>query len=268
MVISLALAVLLAYWSGDWSNVPINLGYVAGTLGLAVWPLYVMGRHRRRQDKVLDSIRALYLLAIGDLMTGRGRAAKRRLQKIRSLERHWRFGASYLFRTVLFGYVVVSNFVLATIGQFLGYHMNSPFHPRGLSDTWAMWLHAPWMFVVAGLAALFFSLPSALDTTHIKSRPWSEFYGDRLKAALEAGRGINEAPQHDGPYLPEGVTARELLGLSPNFTKAELRQAWLRLARQLHPDHWSASGDRVRSMKEAALKRVNAARDELLSQAI
>jgi hypothetical protein len=149
MVISLALAVLLAYWSGDWSNVPINLGYVAGTLGLAVWPLYVMGRHRRRQDKVLDSIRALYLLAIGDLMTGRGRAAKRRLQKIRSLERHWRFGASYLFRTVLFGYVVVSNFVLATIGQFLGYHMNSPFHPRGLSDTWAMWLHAPWMFVVA-----------------------------------------------------------------------------------------------------------------------
>ena len=101
-----------------------------------------MGRHRRRQDKVLERIRALYLLAIGDLMIGRDRAAKRRLQKTRSLECQWRFQASYLFSTVLFGYVVVSNFVLAAIGQFLGYHMNSTFHPRGLSETW-QWVHAP-----------------------------------------------------------------------------------------------------------------------------
>jgi DnaJ-class molecular chaperone len=68
--------------------------------------------------------------------------------------------------------------------------------------------------------------------------------------------------------LPKGVSARELLGLNAHFTKAELRSAWLRLARELHPDRWMGSGPVVRQMKEAALKRVNAARDELAAQAV
>ena len=39
-------------------------------------------------------------------------------------------------------------------------------------------------------------------------------------------------------------------------------------ARELHPDRWSSAGPAVRKMKEAALKRVNAARDELAQRAL
>jgi hypothetical protein len=97
-----ALFIVLAYFSNYWAKLPIYLGYIAGTLGCLLRPLFVMGRHQRPQDKTLDRIRAAYVLATGDLIAGRERAASRRLQKIRSLERHWRFGASHLFRTALF----------------------------------------------------------------------------------------------------------------------------------------------------------------------
>ena len=59
------------------------------------------------------------------------------------------------------------------------------------------------------------------------------------------------------------MSARQLLGLPERFTGAELRRAWLRLVRELHPDRRATSGSGVRQMKEAAMKRVNAARDEL-----
>jgi curved DNA-binding protein CbpA len=68
--------------------------------------------------------------------------------------------------------------------------------------------------------------------------------------------------------LPEDISAQELFGLTPGFTKSQLRAAWLRLARELHPDRWSAAAPAARKMKEAALQRVNAARDELAPQAL
>ena len=67
----------------------------------------------------------------------------------------------------------------------------------------------------------------------------------------EQVKSVEPAPQHEGPDLPENVTARELLGLDAQFTKADLRSAWLRLARELHPDRWMTSGPAVRRMKEA-----------------
>ena len=108
---------------------------------------------------------------------------------------------------------------------------------------------------MAGVAVLF-SLSGIGHATEVQSKPWGEFYGDQLEAALKAGRGVENAPQHEFPPLPEGVTARELLGLNSQFTKSQLRSAWLRLARELHPDRWTSAGQGVRQMKEAALKRV------------
>jgi hypothetical protein len=135
--------------------------------------------------------------------------------------------------------------------------------PKGLSDTIVFLLNEPWVLALVGGVAILFSLGGLRDAMQVRSRPWSEFYGDQLTAALRAGRGVENAPQHEFPPLPEGVTARELFGLNATFTKAELRSAWLRLARELHPDRWIQSGQGVRTMKETALKRVNAARDEL-----
>ena len=40
---------------------------------------------------------------------------------------------------------------------------------------------------------------------------------------------------------PSQKWRRELLGLPERFTGAELRRAWLRLVRELHPDRWATS---------------------------
>jgi hypothetical protein len=262
------LFVLLATLTGKWTELPIQVGHVVCMYGAFVWPLLVMGRHRRRQDRILDKIRAMYLLAIGNLMAGEEVATRERLRTMRRLEAYWRYGASIPHRTALLSYIIVTNTALAFVGQVLWYHLASVMKPTSLLDTIELLWGTPWLLAMAGGFAIFLSFSACRDAAQIRSRPWVDFYGDRLGAALRAGRGVETAPQHDEPPLPEGVSVRELLGLRPGFTKAELRRAWLRLARELHPDRWTLAGQGVRGMKEAALKRVNAARDELIAEAM
>ena len=83
--------------------------------------------------------------------------------------------------------------------------------------------------------------------------PWREASHEVIRAvcfaAREQGNGSGvalgsgqrrrlldfaEASSRQCTALPEDVSARELLGLAPGFTKAQLRAAWLRLARELH----------------------------------
>ena len=134
-------------------------------------------------------------------------------------------------------------------------------------DTWQYLLDHPSQLWTIAIISVLFGL-RALNYLHdLKNAPCSEFYGERLASALNAGRTVNAAPQHKGWQLRVNATARELLGLPERFS-VELRRAWLRLVRELHPDRWATAGEGVRQMKEAALKRVNAARDELASQAV
>jgi hypothetical protein len=163
--------------------------------------------------------------------------------------------------------------VVAFVHYFLYINVNSQtangeVPQKTLLET-AQYLHThPIALWIIGVFAFLVGL-TALQRLHdLKSAPWAEFYGDRLENAINAGRTVNEAPQHQGPEMPLDATARELLGLPAKFTAAELRRAWIRLARELHPDGWETAGEGVRRMKEAALKRVNAARDELAPQAI
>ena len=137
LIIGPIYAVLIAaltYFSGRWAQASLELGYSAGIFGCAVWPLLVMLRHRRRQDRLLDQIRATYVLAVGDLMAGRVRAATRRLEKIRGLERRWRFGANPLYRGALLTYVLGSNVALAFFGMFCAACLNQ-YPPKPLSET-------------------------------------------------------------------------------------------------------------------------------------
>jgi hypothetical protein len=128
-------------------------------------------------------------------------------------------------------------------------------------------LERPLQIWIFGILSLMFGFKAVEHLKDLAGAPWSEFYGDRLQAALKAGRTVNEAPWHDRPLPQSAVSARELLGLSETFTSSQLRRAWLNLVRELHPDRWATAGEGVQRMKEAALKRVNAARDELVSQA-
>jgi hypothetical protein len=219
-------------------------------------------------DYLLDKIRAQYVIATTLLMEGDAAQARERLAAIRKLEVHWRLGAHPVIRCAHIAYAAITNFGIAFAGQLLHYHIQSTQKPTSFGDTMQFMLDKPSALWTAVSVALFFSLMALPDAIRVHGRAWSEFYGDNLKAALNAGRGVERAEHHDIPPLPEGITARELLGLSPGFTKAQLRASWLRLARELHPDRWSSAGPAVRNMKEAALKRVNAARDELAPLAL
>ena len=258
----------LAAWTGEWHKLPIYTGYIVCFLGGFVWPLLVMGRLRRQQDRLLEKIRAHYVIATTLLMGTDAAQARERLAVIRRLEAHWRLGAHPAIRCAHIAYAAVTNFGIAFTGQFFHYHVQSPRNPSSFGDTVRFMFDTPSVLWITVGVALFFSLVALPDAIRVHGRAWSEFYGDKLEAALNAGRGVERAEHHDIPPIPEGISARELLGLSPGFTKAQLRAAWLRLARELHPDRWSSAGLSVRNMKEAALKRVNAARDALAQQAL
>jgi curved DNA-binding protein CbpA len=55
--------------------------------------------------------------------------------------------------------------------------------------------------------------------------------------------------------------------LGPGFTRRELDAARRRLVRHLHPDHQHGARASVRRAREDALKRINAAYDNLRSEA-
>lgn len=261
-----ALFVMLAYWQGDWDRLPNEIVPVAALVGTILWPVCVAARHKHRQDKLLDRIRAVFVLSTTNLSQEREGQARKGLRQIRRLERRWRYGASYPYRLALLSSVILTNVGIALVYLVGMAHLNSQTHnhDQPLRETLRNHWESPFLWALAIGMAVMVALPRSIDAFRITARQWAEFYGDRLEAILRAGRGVDAAPQHEGPDLPqEGASALELLGLNPGFTKQELRKAWLRLARELHPDRWSAAGDGVRSMKEAALKRVNAARDEL-----
>ena len=90
---SIVFVTLFAIFSNKWADLTIGVGYIAGLYGAFLWPIYVMGRFRRQQDRILDKIRSHYVIATTALMAG-GEAPARELRRIRNLEAHWRLGAS------------------------------------------------------------------------------------------------------------------------------------------------------------------------------
>ena len=80
---------------------------------------------------------------------------------------------------------------------------------------------------------------------------------------LRAGHGLQPSNGKEQPKGRSKVTPRELFGLGEQFTAAQLRRAWVGLAHELHPDRWTKASPAVRRTKEEAMKRVNAAKDEL-----
>jgi hypothetical protein len=84
-----------------------------GMIATIIWPVLVMSRHRRRQDRLLDRIRAAYVLACENLITAHERATDGRLRAIRRMERRWHFGASMLYRFALTAYAATSNRAIA-----------------------------------------------------------------------------------------------------------------------------------------------------------
>ncbi len=240
-----------------------------GAIGWLIVPWLIFRVHARTQDQRLAKMQANYAVGLDALMSGAREIADKQLAAIRRNEAEWKAGDTEDSATQRLAFAVMVSVPSSVAFQVANW---AQFGPNGkhvsLLEAWNHIQNSPndWAWVVGlGVAAVF---PYIRDASAIRAKRWAEFYGDRLEAVLKAGRYVATAPQHTGLGLaPEGAGIRELFGLGQPFTKAELRRAWLRLARELHPDRWHNAGDGVRLLKEAALKRVNAARDELAPQA-
>ena len=245
----------------------------ASFIALFIYPIWSKIGYRLRQDALLDKIRARYTLALAALETSRRKTAEGMLRKVRRLEEVWRFGMSRTYRYAMIAKVVAVTGLLFSVYGVLFQHTNFmhdiSYTPKTVIETALHLSKEPLLLLVIASFGMLYGLVAMAATISVPGPRWGKFYGDRLEAILNAGAAIGEAPQHESGQLPgEGVSARELFGLLEDFTKRELRRAWLRLARELHPDRWGSAGEGVRQMKETALKRVNAARDELETHAI
>ncbi len=270
-VIGFGLMAGAEYWGGQSERIPITSLYIGSWLLMFILPVMLVWSHRRRQHHVISKVRSLYAVAVEYLMTGREQEAQQALRSVRKLEQHWRIGNSLLYRLVYSAFVIGATTLVAVLHYvfLVNVYSQSGYGQaahKNLADTMHYLVEHPLQLWWIGGISLFFGFRAIEHLKDLAGAPWSEFYGDRLSAALKAGRVVNEAPWHDKPTPRESVSARELLGLPERFTRAQLRRAWLSLVRDLHPDRWESAGNGVRMMKEAALKRVNAARDELASQ--
>lgn len=270
-IVALGLMAGHDYWNGHPERLPMTTLYIGSWLLMFILPVVLVWRHRRRQQRVITKVRSLFAMAVEWLMQGRNREAHRALRSIRRWEKHWQIGNSGLYRLIYSAFVIGATTSVAAL-HFVAYanvYSRSDYQQvphESLGDTMWYLLDHPIQLWFIGLFSLALGFKSAEYLKDLEGASWSEFYGDRLEAALKAGRTVNEAPWHDRPLPTAATSARELLGLPENFTSAQLRRAWLSLVRELHPDRWVTAGDEVRRMKEAALKRVNSARDELATQ--
>ena len=101
--------------------------------------------------------------------------------------------------------------------------------------------------------------------------PWViDDTGDRLQQLLEASHDIVLAKKSCSKKKRRSVgslSPREIFGLGPGFTRKQLNQSRRRLVTKLHPDRWHSASPSERLAREEVLKRVNAAFDELRTQA-
>ncbi len=261
----------LNIWQRQSERLPFTIGYLISCAAMFTLPTILVTRHRLRQQKTLNRIRALYALACEMLFQDRIAEARRLLRSIRRWEQHWHIGESGLYQLAYSWFVIAATATAGFVHYIFYINIDSQTAPgqipqKSILET-AQYLQShPIALWLIGFFAFLIGLAARQHLSDLKGVPWAEFYGDRLASAIKAGRTVNDAPKHQGPAFPLEASAREMLGLPERFTAAELRQAWVRLARELHPDRWVAAGDGVRRLKEAALKRVNAARDELAAQ--
>lgn len=96
----------------------------------------------------------------------------------------------------------------------------------------------------------------------------SRFLQRREKSTFQ-GNAKNHQPQfskrHNDNFedLAEGRKPEEILGLSPDFTQAELRAAYQKESNRTHPDKWANKPDSIRQVMEFEQKLINMAYNKL-----
>ena len=253
----------------DWEmGVAIALGLF---LGLALPPLAVH-LHLARQNRLMEQCRAFFIAGSQAWGVGDTSTAEQALTTIRQLERRWRFRNGFTFRVAHFVVTMLVTISICSAARLLVYVISNHVI-RGQPDRFALtWANIELMLV--------FSL---LGISHVLMMYWESWRdahqiydcGDRLGQLLHGPRAIISAPARSKGgksrnSVPEidGLSPHQIFGLGFNFTRRQLDAVRRRLVKELHPDAWPTARPEERKAREAALKRVNAAYDELRVQAV
>jgi hypothetical protein len=221
--------------------------------------------HVRRQNRLLERCRALYVLAVEAVGLGDDATARGYLKRIRRIESHWRFGNSWPYR-IAFAFwaigVAAAAYMLlrAGVAVLVGLaSLPNEDHMRRISEAVPVFLFLAALGAMHGMAAFFSAWTD---------RRLVDDCGDRLERILNAGCHVAIVSEEDEwRRFGDCLTPEQILGLGLTFTRRQLDRARRRLVAKLHPDRWHSAGPAVRRAREEALKRVNAAYDLLRPRA-
>jgi hypothetical protein len=120
-IVSAALLLLIVFAEiagGEPSRIPITIVYFLSFLAVFALPVFMVIRHRWRQENTLSRIRGLYAVAIEWLNEERIAEARRALASIRRWEKHWRFGDSLPYRLAYSAIVIAATTGIAAVHYF------------------------------------------------------------------------------------------------------------------------------------------------------
>jgi hypothetical protein len=242
--------------------------FFLGSIAFAMMvPRATKRAHVRRQDRLLDRCRALYVLAVQAFELEGDVAARSYLLRIRRLEARWRYGNSIAFRVALALWGIgagVVGYILLRIVSLLAFSMD--YRPITADEVRRIAIDGQFYLLLAFMASLH-AFNSYLGE-------WTNWWrinncGDRLEQILNAQRHVATTSDIDEmATLADGLTSRQIFGLAPGFTRRQLDRARRRLVTKLHPDLWPNATPAFRRAREEALKRVNAAYDQLRASAV
>ncbi len=205
------------------------------------------------QNRFIEQCRSLFILAVQHIAQADEPAARELLQRIRAIEARWLVGQRPAYRVALGACAIGVGLVGGVLLRF-GPMVMSDFESNRTADLGLL------LFVVGA---------TALHTLNSYFAPWvSEWIvddcGDRLERLLNAGRRIAlRSSNKKGQRLQDGLAPHEVFGLGPRFTLKQLNAARRRLATEYHPDRWQTAPASDACAAEEAMKRVNAAYDQI-----
>jgi hypothetical protein len=213
----------------------------------------------------LERCRALLLVGARALEAGDQGSANRALGTIRRLEAHWRFGNTILIKVSIAAWAILWACVVVVVSPLAGICL-AHYGWTGQLIAPANLLQELWIATAISLTAPIYALVGYFKPW---VNPWVlEDCGERLSAILH-GKRLSE-PFSEGSESNvdlDGLTPGEVLGLGVMFTRKELDLARRKLVKQFHPIKWHDAGRRVRTAREMARKRVDAAYEALREEA-
>lgn len=233
-----------------------------GGIGVAFYlPVRIKEAYVQHQNSLLDSARAHYLRGAQSFYAGDQPAANKALAGIVQLEGLWRSRNTSRSKVFLAIVAVAVTMIVVEVMRITGWRLMSmglgkPVEPLGMSDVY--------VGIAYGICPLLTAIVSYRDGW---TKP--ELLTDcaaRLRAILSAQRQV-AFPRWTGSLGeklgPDGLSARDVLGVGRTFTRKELDAARRRLSTTLHPDRHHDATPAERAAQEEAMKRINAAYDLL-----